>query len=316
VRLEVQSVTDLVILNGPEIGRTFRLKAGVSFLGRSTDNDIRIIDKTVSRKHLRIESTGGKHFVTDLNSWNGTFYDGKYVVPGHELEVREGVPLAIGMTVICLGKGCKEQIVPFLDTVSLIREREEKDGVSKDRRARTDQKREDLLYRVSLTLKDSGTLKDILEKVLGHIFRYLKRIDRGAFVLADPETLQPVENIYKVNDESCKDISAFFDEEVVQTVLGGAKPLIFSKGYAEDRNGSADTLEVQKVESVMCVPLINRSRIMGAMYVDSGKRSDGFRKEDLLTLLDIGQRVALAVETERLAADLVELSRSLIGSEE
>ena len=309
-------MTDLVILNGPEIGRTLRLKKGVSFLGRSIDNDIRIEDKTVSRKHLKIESVGGKHFVTDLNSWNGTFYDGKYMVPGHELEVQEGVPLAIGMTVICLGKGCREQIVPFLDTVSLIREKEEKDGVSEDRRARTDQKREDLLYRVSLTLKDSGTLKDILEKVLGHIFRYLKRIDRGAFVLADPETLQTVESICKVNDKSGKDVSASFSEEVVQTVLGGGKPLIFSKGYTEDRSDPVDTLEVQKVESVMCVPLINRSRIMGAMYIDSGKRPDGFRKEDLLILLDIGQRVALALETERLAADLAEVTRSLIGSEE
>jgi len=314
--LEVQSVTDLVILNGPEIGRTLQLKEGVSFLGRSIDNDIRIEDKTVSRKHLKIESIRGKHFVTDLSSWNGTFYDGKYVVPGHELEVQEGVPLAIGMTVICLGKGCREQIVPFLDTVSLIREKEEKDGVSEDRRASTDQKREDLLYRVSLTLKDSGTLKDILEKVLGHIFRYLKRIDRGAFVLADPETLQTVESICKVNDKSGKDVSASFSEEVVQTVLGGGKPLICSKGYTEDRSDPVDTLEVQKVESVMCVPLINRSRIMGAMYVDSGKRPDGFRKEDLLILLDIGQRVALAVETERLAADLAEVTRSLIGSEE
>jgi hypothetical protein len=55
---------------------------------------------------------------------------------------------------------------------------------------------------------------------------------------------------------------------------------------------------------------------MGAMYVDSGKRPEGFRKEDLLILLDIGQRVALAVETERLAADLEEVARSLNRSEE
>jgi GAF domain-containing protein len=119
-----------------------------------------------------------------------------------------------------------------------------------------------------------------------------------------------------VNDESSKDVSASFREEVVRTVLEGGKPLIFSKGYTEDGRGPADTLEIQKAESVVCVPLINRSRIMGAMYVDSGKRPEGFRKEDLLILLDIGQRVALAVETERLAADLEEVARSLNRSEE
>jgi hypothetical protein len=54
---------------------------------------------------------------------------------------------------------------------------------------------------------------------------------------------------------------------------------------------------------------------MGAMYVDSLKRPDGFRKDDLLILLDIGQRVALTVETDRLASDLAEVARSLIGDD-
>jgi pSer/pThr/pTyr-binding forkhead associated (FHA) protein len=308
-------VTDLVILNGPEIGRTLRVKEGVSYLGRSLDNDIRIQDKTISRKHLKIENVSGKLFVTDLSSRNRTFYDGKYVIPGHEVEVKEGVSLAIGMTVICFGKGCKEQIVPFLDTVSLILEKGKKQGVDEDRRSETDQKTEDLLSKVSLTLRGSAPLKKVLERVLGHIFHHLKRLERGAFVLVDPETLKAREAICTVN-ESSEDISASFSEEVVQSVLEGGKPLIFSKGYTEAESGLVDTLKVQKIESVMCIPLINGSRIIGAMYVDSLKRPDGFRKDDLLTLLDIGQRIALAVETDRLAYDLAEVARNLVGDVE
>jgi len=305
-------VTDLVILNGPEIGKTLAIRVGASYLGRSLDNDIRIEDKTISRKHLKIESIKGRYFVTDLSSRNGTFYDGKYVIPGHEVEVKEGVPLAIGMTVICFGKGCKEQIVPFLDTVSLIRDKGKKRGVVEDRRSETDQKRQDLLSRVSLTLKGSGPLRVILEKVLGHIFHHLNRLDRGAFVLVDPKTLKIMETICAVN-KSSEEISASFSEEAVQSVLESGKPLIFSKGYSEEKSALVDTLKVQKIESVMCVPLINGSRIMGAMYADSLKRPDGFRMDDLMVLLDIGQRVALAVETERLASDLEEVARSLIG---
>ena len=312
MNLEVRGVTDLVILNGAEIGRTLRIKEGVSYLGRSLDNDIRIEDKTISRKHLKIENVRGKFFVTDLSSRNGTFYDGKYVVPGHEVEVKEGVPLAIGMTVICFGKDCREQIVPFLDTVSLIREKGNKQGVVEDRRSEAGQKREDLLAKVSRTLRGSGPLKMILEKVLGHLFHHLKRLDRGAFVLVDQETLKPVETICTVN-KSSEHISPSFSEEVVQSVLDTGKPLILSKGYTEERSALVDTLKVQKIESVMCVPLINGSRIMGAMYVDSLKKPDGFRKDDLLILLDIGQRVALAVETDRLASDLEEAAKILLG---
>jgi GAF domain-containing protein len=87
------------------------------------------------------------------------------------------------------------------------------------------------------------------------------------------------------------------------------------KGYTEEESALVDTLKVQKIESVMCVPLINGSRFMGAMYVDSLKRPDGFWKDDLLILLDIGRRVPLAVETDRLASDLAEVAKSLIGED-
>jgi hypothetical protein len=123
----------------------------------------------------------GEGFVTDLSSRNGTFYEGKYVIPGHELEVKEGVPLAIGMTVICFGEGCKEQIVPFLDTVSLIREKEKKRSAVEDRRSESEKKRQDLLSKVSRTLKGAEPLRVILEKVLGHIFHHLKRNRQAPF---------------------------------------------------------------------------------------------------------------------------------------
>lgn len=137
-------------------------------------------DQTVSRKHLKIEIVRGRNLFTDLSSRNGTFYDGKYVIPGDEVEVKDGVPLAIGMTVICFGEGCKEQTVPFLDTVSLIRDRHKEEGISKDRRSGTDRKRHDLLSSVSMALKHIGPLNRMLEEVLGHIFSHLKRTDRGA----------------------------------------------------------------------------------------------------------------------------------------
>jgi pSer/pThr/pTyr-binding forkhead associated (FHA) protein len=72
-------------------------------LGRSPDNDIRIEHETISRNHLKIESIKGRHSVTDSSSRNGTFYEGKYVVPGHEVEIKEGIALGIGTSVICFG---------------------------------------------------------------------------------------------------------------------------------------------------------------------------------------------------------------------
>ena len=305
-------MVELLILNGPQIGRSIRVKEGVKFLGRSKGNDIRIDDETVSRKHLKIEVRKGTRFVTDLQSQNGTFYGGKYLVPGREVEIAEGAPLAIGMTVICFGQECKQHMAPFLDTVTLIRGKDKTETATGERRKRNKQKRGDLLSRVSLILRDNLPLKDMLEKVLEQVFHHFKRVDRGAFLLVDPETLETHEAVCRHSKEQ-ETSGAAYSEDVVRKVLDSGKPIVYSKTYAEDRRAPIDTMKVLKIESVLCVPLISGSGIIGAMYLDSLKRPDGFRKDDLLVLLGIGQRIAVAVEKDRFATDIIELANNLAG---
>ncbi|MGD9042046.1 MAG: FHA domain-containing protein, partial [Desulfobacteraceae bacterium] len=60
----------LYILNGPEIGRSFELREMATYVGRSSDNDIQIRDKTVSRRHLKIVKRGSRYLITDLDSRN------------------------------------------------------------------------------------------------------------------------------------------------------------------------------------------------------------------------------------------------------
>jgi pSer/pThr/pTyr-binding forkhead associated (FHA) protein len=69
----------LYLLSGPEKGRSFRLREGENYIGRSIDNDIRIEDKTLSRKHARIIAKEGRFFITDLKSQNRTFFDSVYL---------------------------------------------------------------------------------------------------------------------------------------------------------------------------------------------------------------------------------------------
>ena len=288
-------MTDVYMLNGPDIGRSLKLREGISFVGRSVDNDIRIDDKTVSRKHLKIVKRGDKVFVTDLKSRNGTFFDGKYLDPGCEVEVEEGIPVALGMAVIGLGEECKDQMIPFLDSVSLIRESWKKKPTVGDRRARTRERRLDLLANVSMTLKTSSIIKEALAEVLGHILYFLKRIDRGAVVLVDPRTLKISESISRSN-KSGDEVAPPYCEEAVQQAARTRKSVVYSKTYTANEEIIVDTLKVLKIESVLAVPLIRGSKSLGVLYLDSLERPDGFRMDDLLVVLEISQRIALAME--------------------
>jgi pSer/pThr/pTyr-binding forkhead associated (FHA) protein len=296
-------MADVYILNGPDIGRSFKLREGVSFSGRSFDNDIRIDDKTVSRKHLKIVNRNGKVFVTDLKSRNGTYFDGKYLDPGCEVEVEEGMRLALAVTVIGLGGECKEQMTSFLDTVTLIRENWQKEEKARDRRAKTREKRLDLLANISMTLKTTSGMKEALAEVLGHILHFLKRIDRGAVVLVDPLTLKISESICR-SSKRLEEISPPYCEEAVQQAMDTRKPVVYSKAYTANEEIIADTLKILKIESVLSIPLISGSKTMGVLYLDSLERPDGFRMDDLLVILEISQRIALAMEETRVVSSI------------
>jgi adenylate cyclase len=302
-------MSKLYILNGPEIGQSFKLREGVNFVGRSLDNEIRLTDKTVSRKHLRVDRRGDKYLVTDLKSRNGTFVNGGFISPGREVEIREGVPIAMGITVICIGQGCEEQMTPFLDSIELVEESNELSRTLDMQRDRAALRKLKFLYKVSNVLAEDLPLKRTLERILVYIFDLLKRIDRGVFVLVDPETEKVEQIIYKSNKPGDY-ASTVYCGDVVHQVIGTRKPVIVSDAKTE-QSDFADTLELLKIESVLCVPLISASQVLGAVYVDSLKRPYGFRKEDLALLVNLSQRISPAIADARFASEVLEAADSL-----
>ncbi len=75
----------LYILVGKCQGESFKLEPGkVIHCGQAfNDNDIKIVDDNISRNHFKIQVKGYKYFITDLGSKNGTFVEGKDLMPRH-----------------------------------------------------------------------------------------------------------------------------------------------------------------------------------------------------------------------------------------
>ena len=293
----------LYILNGPDKGRSFELTDGVTYLGRSTNNDIRIEDKTVSRRHLKIVKRGAKYFVTDLKSRSGTFYNGKFLPSGGEHEVKEEVPIAIGMTVICIGRRPAEEIVPFLDSTELARELGEQSGIFEVHREKTNQKKLELIHSVEATLSKDSALDEVLKETLDHIFEVLSRIDNGAFILVDPRTetiADVISRPYSLSDEN----PTPYCGDVVRRVIKDRSLVVISNSKTFHEDDLAETLKVLKIESVICVPLISGSQIQGVMYFDSRRRLFGFSNEDIQLLIDLSKRVAAVIEKARFSSAL------------
>ncbi len=295
-------MTRLHILNGPDMGQSFELTDGATYLGRSIDNDIRIKDKTVSRRHLRIVKRGQRYVVMDLKSRSGTFCNGSYLASGVEHELKEGVPIAVGMSVICIGGKPGEEIVPFLNSIDLTRESGEQSGIFEVHRERTNQKKLELFYRVAASLSKNSPLDEVLKEILDHILELLSRIDSGAFILVDPGTETIAEVISRSNDLNHAGTTLYCGD-VVRRVIKDRRPVVISNAQSLLEDELADTLKVLKIESVICLPLIGGSQIMGVMYFDSRRRLYGFSREDVLLFKDLSRRIVGAIEKARVGSD-------------
>jgi len=286
-------MTTLYIIDGHDKRQTIEFGGDSLLLGRSPDSDIQIKDHFVSRKHLRISRKGSRIFIKDLNSRNGTFVNGEPINPGIEVELPEGVPVVMGMTVLCFGKGCAEEIQGFLGSIDVAGlEPEEMEGLAEDRPL-TAQKNMELMIRVSDLLTRSTDIRETLKEILNCIFELLVRIDRAAIILLDSEKAKIKEVIYRMR-EGVDDQR--FSTEVLEHVIQLKEAFMISDADTQQGEDVPDTLKLLNIKSVMCVPLLNRAKLVGVLYVDSITKPYGFRGEDLHLLSAMSSPVAMAIE--------------------
>ena len=84
---------------GLEADARFDLIGGLS-IGRSKDSDVQIEDRYASGLHARVFERGGRFFVEDMSSTNGTLLNGATLVG--EAELIDGDTVQIGDTVFRL----------------------------------------------------------------------------------------------------------------------------------------------------------------------------------------------------------------------
>jgi signal transduction histidine kinase/pSer/pThr/pTyr-binding forkhead associated (FHA) protein len=314
-------MSKLYILNGPAKDQSFDLKFGVTIVGRGAETDIQIKDKHVTRQHLRITRDANSYFVEDLRSTNGTFVDGKMIEPGKNAELGKGTPVRIGDTFFSLGTKNTDVVLP---TELELPVRGPDDTLVMDRRM-SRLKNLELIYRVSSVFMHSLNLRQTLEQILTYICDLLKRIDLAAVILVDPETEEILEVISRSMTKGDQSRNSY-SKTIVKRVIREKNAVMLSEMGDGSEKIHSESMKFKKIKSVMCVPLLSRSKIQGVIYVDSVSRLYGFRKEDLSLIAALSSPAAMAIENallysnlekkvEARTKDLLETKESLKASE-
>jgi len=288
----------LSVSEGPMKGEAFELTEDTVFIGRSSTNDIQINDSTISRKHIKIFRIGKKFFVEDLKSTNGTLINGEMIAPGEAFEVGDRDTISIGNTTVRLSG------VPAAkpSDVKKLVDSKGKERLGKDRRSRSPKNLE-LIYRVSELLRQSLDINETLEKVPEYLLDVLPRIDRAAIFLFDNQKGQVKQQIAR-SRKGGGTRTIRYSRSVVEEVVQSGKAVRMSDTAYEPLADFSQSMQTLKIRSILCVPIIGKSEIRGAIYVDSLRGPYGFRKEDLFLLNTLSGLLAVIIENSQLALRL------------
>ncbi len=147
------------------------------------------------------------------------------------------------------------------------------------------------------TLQEPNAL---LEKVLEIAMETLEA-ERG-FILLTSET-QPegfdVAIRRNFTEEQLGDVVRL-STSVVYEVLRKGEPVLIYEALTDDRFGDAESIVLQQIQSIACVPLRLKNRQVGAIYLDSLTQRGRFTRDHLPFLNAFANQAAVAIENAQL----------------
>ena len=284
----------LYLMDASREGQTFDFEGDSICIGRSTENEIRVKDQFVSRTHLKIFRKGEAYFIEDLKSKNGTVLNGTRIDPGTAIQVEEGVPIAIGMSVLCLGKGCLEGIMTFLDMVFSAEGLDElrpfliKDGLTSPPENR------ESIYKLASVLTEARNMREIAERVLDYLFANLQDIDRAMIFLLEKGTGGILEVFPRLKNGS-DDTIGMYSRALVRRVIEEGKAVVVSGDGEGKKREAPQGKDIMKINAVMCVPLLSGKEVMGVIYVDCVERLCKFQSKEMALITALSNSAATAL---------------------
>ncbi|MFK7847543.1 MAG: sigma 54-interacting transcriptional regulator [Rhodothermales bacterium] len=167
------------------------------------------------------------------------------------------------------------------------------------------------LFDIALTLNSIQEPAALLKHVL-EIATSTLNADRG-FVLLSSEEHQDgfeVKCSQNFSDEQLGDVVSI-STSVVHQVLQNGTPLLLHEALEDAHFGQAQSIILQKIRSIACVPLRLKDRQIGAIYMDCLTNRSRFKQENVPFLEAFSNLAAVAIENAKVYQTLRNENRHL-----
>jgi serine phosphatase RsbU (regulator of sigma subunit) len=298
----------LIILHGPETGKSFPLSQDRTTLGRNTDCAIPLVGKQVSRQHAFLYHQDGKYYVQDLGSSNGTFLNGKRLTPHVASVLTESDTFQIGPYLFALRQVAAAPARAD-DASIVVREMVSATSLHEKLFGQDPAARLQVVLEIAQQLARTVELDPLLEKLLEQLMKLFPQADRILVILCEDGKLIPRAQ----RTRQGRDLSSLsFSRTIVQRALDEGVGLLSEDLQSDERYLSSHSIASLDLHSIMCVPvIIPEGGRLGVIQVDRFFQGFGFRAEDLHLLTAIAMQVAVVLENVKLHAEKMREERLL-----
>jgi transcriptional regulator with GAF, ATPase, and Fis domain len=158
------------------------------------------------------------------------------------------------------------------------------------------------LYEFSERLIHQRDLAELLDALMDAVIE-ITNADKGFLVLLEGDTID-VKVARNLNRENIADAVSQLSDSIIAKVVRSRKPLIVSDAMRDDEFSAAKSVMQLKVSSVICVPLLDRGRLLGLIYVGNDSIRDLFQQDTLRILTVFSSQASLIVANALLLNEL------------
>jgi transcriptional regulator with GAF, ATPase, and Fis domain len=264
--------------------RNHPIRKPILTIGRDAANDIVLDDGAVAPNHVNLIRKGDHFTASILDKNQEIFVNGR---KARAADLAAGDRLQIGRFELTLLEGeptetITQEVAPPLDAMQQ-------------------------LVDFSQELMRDTEPEHLFDKLLRRVIA-LTRAEKGfVIVMQDGGRALAASHGVRADRTDLSRISDSILDEVVQ----GRKPIIVSDALHDEHFATAASVVDLRLSSVICVPLIYRDELLGAIYLGNDSITDLFTNRDLSLLQVFASQAAMIVHTALMLNELKTTNRNL-----
>ncbi len=143
---------------------------------------------------------------------------------------------------------------------------------------------------ITSTLETNQVLEDVMDTVIT-----LTGAERAYLMVYNDARQLEIRAARNWDQESLSDSDIGLSRSVVNAVIESGEPIITTNAQADERFSGQASIVMQKLRSIVCVPLTLAGKVVGVLYADNRLQQAVFSQDLIPVLTAFGTQAAIAI---------------------